>query len=91
MLGSVAERVLRTAQCPVLTVRDSSRAADIIAADAVSRRQAVARNRIRQSSVSFEAAGCAKGDSEFCNVPRIVLELGCCCRGRIPPVEDGCA
>jgi universal stress protein A len=41
MLGSVAERVLRTAQCPVLTVRDSSRAADIIAADAVSRRQAV--------------------------------------------------
>ena len=42
MLGSVAERVLRTAQCPVLTVRDSSRAADIIAAEAVSRRQAVA-------------------------------------------------
>jgi universal stress protein A len=41
MLGSVAERVLRSAQCPVLTVRDSSRAADIIAADAVSRRQAV--------------------------------------------------
>ena len=42
MLGSVAERVLRTAQCPVLIVRDTSRAADIIAADAVSRRQAVA-------------------------------------------------
>jgi universal stress protein A len=41
MLGSVAERVLRTAQCPVLTVRDSSRTADIIAADAVRRRQAV--------------------------------------------------
>ena len=40
MLGSVAERVLRTAQCPVLIVRDTSRAADIIAADAVSRRQA---------------------------------------------------
>jgi len=42
MLGSVAERVLRTAQCPVLTVRDTSRAADIIAADAVTRRQAAA-------------------------------------------------
>ena len=42
VLGSVAERVLRTAQCPVLTVRDSSRAADIIAADAVTRRQAAA-------------------------------------------------
>jgi nucleotide-binding universal stress UspA family protein len=40
MLGSVAERVLRSAQCPVLTVRDTSRAADIIAAEAVSRRQA---------------------------------------------------
>ena len=42
VLGSVAERVLRTAQCPVLTVRDSSRAADTIAADAVARRQAAA-------------------------------------------------
>jgi universal stress protein A len=42
VLGSVAERVLRTAQCPVLTVRDSSRAADIIAADAMARRQAAA-------------------------------------------------
>lgn len=42
MLGSVAERVLRTAQCPVLTVRDTSRAADIIAADAVTRRQTAA-------------------------------------------------
>jgi nucleotide-binding universal stress UspA family protein len=41
MLGSVAERVLRTAQCPVLIVRDTSRAADIIAADAVTRRQMV--------------------------------------------------
>ena len=40
VLGSVAERVVRTAQCPVLTVRDTARAADIIAADAVSRRQA---------------------------------------------------
>ena len=41
MLGSVAERVLRGAQCPVLTVRDTSRAADIIAAEASSRRQMV--------------------------------------------------
>jgi len=40
LLGSVAEHVLRTAPCPVLTVRDSSRAADAIAAEAVSRRQA---------------------------------------------------
>jgi nucleotide-binding universal stress UspA family protein len=38
MLGSVAERVLRTAQCPVLIVRDSSRAADIIAAESVTKR-----------------------------------------------------
>jgi len=43
VLGSVAERVVRTAQCPVLTVRDTARAADIIAADAVSRRQAAGR------------------------------------------------
>jgi nucleotide-binding universal stress UspA family protein len=41
MLGSVAERVLRSAHCPVLTVRDSSRAADTIAEEAVRRRQAV--------------------------------------------------
>jgi nucleotide-binding universal stress UspA family protein len=41
MLGSVTERVLRTAPCPVLTVRGSSRAADTIAAEAVRRRQAV--------------------------------------------------
>jgi nucleotide-binding universal stress UspA family protein len=41
MLGSVAERVLRVAQCPVLTVRDSSRAADIIAAEALTKRLAV--------------------------------------------------
>ena len=40
MLGSVAERVLRTAQCPVLTVRDTSRAADLIAEEALARRQA---------------------------------------------------
>jgi universal stress protein A len=39
MLGSVAERVLRTAPCPVLVVRDTSRTADIIAAEAVTRRQ----------------------------------------------------
>ena len=35
VLGSVAERVLRTAHCPVLTVRDWSRAADIITTDTV--------------------------------------------------------
>ena len=40
MLGSVAERVLRSAQCPVLTVRETSRAADTIAEEAVRRRQA---------------------------------------------------
>jgi nucleotide-binding universal stress UspA family protein len=40
MLGSVAERVVRTAPCPVLTVRNTSRAADIIAAEAVCSRQA---------------------------------------------------
>jgi nucleotide-binding universal stress UspA family protein len=41
VLGSVAERVLRTAPCPVLTVRESSRAAETIAAEAVRERQAV--------------------------------------------------
>ena len=35
MLGSVAERVLRTAPCPVVTVRDNSRAADAIADEIV--------------------------------------------------------
>jgi universal stress protein A len=40
MLGSVAERVLRTAPCPVLAVRDTSRAADLIAEEALARRQA---------------------------------------------------
>jgi nucleotide-binding universal stress UspA family protein len=35
LLGSVAERVVRTAPCPVLTVRDTARVADMIAADAV--------------------------------------------------------
>jgi universal stress protein A len=35
VIGSVAESVVRTAECPVLTVRDSSRAADIVAAEAV--------------------------------------------------------
>jgi nucleotide-binding universal stress UspA family protein len=39
MLGSVAERVLRTAPCPVLTVRDTSRTADILAIDVVAHRQ----------------------------------------------------
>jgi nucleotide-binding universal stress UspA family protein len=41
VLGSVAERVLRTAPCPVLTVRESSRAAETIAAEAVRKRHAV--------------------------------------------------
>jgi nucleotide-binding universal stress UspA family protein len=40
VLGSVAERVVRTAPCPVLTVRDTSRFADMLAAEAVTRRQA---------------------------------------------------
>jgi nucleotide-binding universal stress UspA family protein len=39
VLGSVAERVVRTAPCAVLTVRDTSRIADSIAAEAVTRRQ----------------------------------------------------
>jgi hypothetical protein len=33
VLGSVAERVVRTAPCAVLTVRDSSRIADVLAAE----------------------------------------------------------
>jgi universal stress protein A len=37
IMGSVAERVVRTAPCPVLTVRDTARVADLIAAE---RRQA---------------------------------------------------
>lgn len=41
VLGSVAERVLRTAPCPVLTVRDGSRAADVLAEEVVAHRQAV--------------------------------------------------
>ena len=36
VLGSVAERVLRTAPCPVLAVRDTARVADQMAADAAS-------------------------------------------------------
>lgn len=39
VLGSVAERVVRTAPCAVLTVRDTSRIADAIAADALARRR----------------------------------------------------
>jgi universal stress protein A len=35
VLGSVAERVVRTAPCAVLTVRDTSRIADILAGEAV--------------------------------------------------------
>ena len=34
ILGSVAERVLRTAPCPVLVVRDTRRVADILAVEA---------------------------------------------------------
>ena len=40
VMGSVAERVLRTAPCPVLTVRDDSRAADALAEEVVATRQA---------------------------------------------------
>lgn len=40
VLGSVAERVLRTAPCPVLTVRDTSRVADEIAAEVARRHPA---------------------------------------------------
>ena len=42
MLGSIAERVLRTAHCPVLTVRDTARISDAVAADRASRSVAVA-------------------------------------------------
>ena len=35
-VGSVAERVVRTAPCPVLTVRDTSRVADVLAVERVS-------------------------------------------------------
>ena len=42
LLGSVAERVLRLAQCPVLTVRETSRVADAIALDAAARRRRMA-------------------------------------------------
>jgi nucleotide-binding universal stress UspA family protein len=41
MLGSVAERVVRTAPCPVLTLRDTSRTADEIAVEAAKERAAV--------------------------------------------------
>jgi nucleotide-binding universal stress UspA family protein len=43
MLGSVAERVVRSAPCAVLTVRDTSRTADAIAAEAAARRQTLDR------------------------------------------------
>jgi universal stress protein A len=39
VLGSVAERIVRVAPCAVLTVRDTSRIADAIAAEAVAKRQ----------------------------------------------------
>jgi nucleotide-binding universal stress UspA family protein len=38
VLGSVAEKVVRTAQCPVLTVRDTSRAATLMSLETVSQR-----------------------------------------------------
>ena len=41
LLGSVAERVLRSAPCPVLTVRDNSRTADEVAEELVADRRAV--------------------------------------------------
>jgi universal stress protein A len=40
VLGSVTERVVRIAPCAVLTVRDTSRIADAIAAEAAARRSA---------------------------------------------------
>ena len=40
LLGSVAERVLRSAPCPVLTVRDTPRVGDALAAEVVVHRQA---------------------------------------------------
>jgi universal stress protein A len=39
VLGSVAERLVRTAPCAVLTVRDTSRTAEITAADAATRQR----------------------------------------------------
>ena len=40
MLGSVAERVLRSAPCPVLTIRDNSHTADEVAEELVANRAA---------------------------------------------------
>ena len=42
LLGSVAERVVRTAPCPVLTVRETTRIAETVAADAALRREPTA-------------------------------------------------
>jgi nucleotide-binding universal stress UspA family protein len=39
LIGSVAERVVRTAPCAVLTVRETCRTADVIADEAVARRR----------------------------------------------------
>jgi nucleotide-binding universal stress UspA family protein len=39
VLGSVAEKVVRTAPCPVVTLRDTSRIGDLMAEEAVSQRQ----------------------------------------------------
>ena len=41
VLGSVAERVVRTAPCAVLTVRDTSRIADAIATESLTRTKSV--------------------------------------------------
>jgi nucleotide-binding universal stress UspA family protein len=45
VLGSVAERVLRTAPCPVLVVRDTRRVADILAVDPADPQESLRRAR----------------------------------------------